>query len=85
MSEPREFWIHGDAFEERPKSDDPLFPKYEIIHVIEYTAYEKLQKENEVLRLGLEYPIDHRYYKDMCVADIAHKALTIADEIKEGK
>lgn len=31
------------------------FQKYKPIHVIEYSAYEKLEAENKVLREGLEF------------------------------
>jgi predicted RNase H-like nuclease (RuvC/YqgF family) len=45
----REFWIEGSEWESEPAGEARGF-----IHVIEYSAYEQLQKENEKLKAELD-------------------------------
>lgn len=62
---PREFWvcakkmeIEGFYYAEEKKIQRDLYPHYiqvpHYIHVIEYSAYEKLKEENEELKKQLE-------------------------------
>lgn len=68
---PREFWIDvsdehdGDipiAFREHPRQG-PLQWQANLIHVIEYSAYQALQKKNRVLKTMIKL-IEKGYYKD---------------------
>ena len=54
MSEYKEFWIHysGDWFREEKPSDISMGNYF---HVIEFSAYDDLKKQNDELRAQLEY------------------------------
>lgn len=52
MSEYKEFWIQASnmiAHDDKPPTVKPCF------HVIEYAAFEKLKKQNEIMREALSF------------------------------
>lgn len=67
MSEYKEFWIQASnmiAHDDKPPIAKQLF------HVIEYAAFEKLKKQNEIMREALSFYASgnnwHHKHKDSC-------------------
>lgn len=63
IQEPREFWVnaygnrreYGKAHLSKRQADERKFgDREELLHLIEYSAFEQLQEENERLRKELE-------------------------------
>ena len=96
-SEPREFWLFSegkgtkDPDYQMLKPDDSLIS--EFIHVIEYSAYEKLQAENEKLKAALEKCKEMRndppnpwdFYGDDYAKELARQDAVLDDILRENK
>ena len=69
MSKSREFWISfyndGDFYQATQVYEDldPDFPT--VVHTIEMSAYEKLQKQNEIMREALEFYKNKNSWRDI--------------------
>lgn len=76
MSEYKEFWIQASnmiAHDDKPPTVKPCF------HVIEYAAFEKLKKQNEIMRNALEFYADVENWHHIS-PDIAKYTVIANDE-----
>ena len=64
MNKPREFWISRGVYDDIIDHEQytTLADSNEYTHVIEYSAYEQLQKENEDLEIRLKRAVNAAYH-----------------------